>query len=597
MRWLAVVVAVLAVVPATAHAKGTWTSSDFKVLTVKWQADDGQPVSYVDFRLTQDVESAKTSFGENCSQGQTPREVICPAAAQGGRAAEGEVEVRTKAPVGCKDEFPHRTQAGANPPVDQQPIKSANNCDPPPPPPNNPQPPPGNPPPPPKNDEPAGGPVATPLAPLVVGADAGAGPHVKASGFPSLAVVASFFASDPSFGGGVRVATGDVNGDGVMDVITGAGPGAGPHVKVFNGTTGALLASFFAYAPAFSGGVFVAAGDVNGDGRADIVTGPAGGAPAHVKVFNGATLGELRSFFAYPTGFTGGVRVAAGDVDGDGRADLVTGTGPGGGPHVKVFDDTTGAETTSFFAYAPAFSGGVFVAAGDVNGDGRADVITGAGPGAGPHVKAFSGMDTSTLASFFAYETSFNGGVRVGAADVNGDGRADIATGAGPGGPSGHIRIFNAPTAAPLASFFAFPGFNGGVFVGGASHPGVVVPTGGSTLPVTSDGTTAIDASCPPGGLLCRGRVELRSPSRTRRRRGAPKPPPARAAQNAALGRGTFSLRPGQKAKVKVRLSPAARRSLARRRRLPVIAVVLTRDRAGNTSTKTVPVVLRPMRT
>src|SRR5262249_8761826 len=161
----------------------------------------------------------------------------------------------------------------------------------------------------------------------------------------------------------------------------------GPHVKVFDGQTARELRSFFAYDPKFAGGVYVASGDVNGDGRADIITGAGPGGGPHVKVFDGATGAELASLFAYAPSFAGGVTVAAGDVRGHGRADIITGAGPGCGPHVKVFDATTFAEVTSFFAYAPSFSGGVFVAAGDVTGDGRADVITGAGPGGGPQVK------------------------------------------------------------------------------------------------------------------------------------------------------------------------------------------------------------------
>src|SRR5207253_182607 len=120
----------------------------------------------------------------------------------------------------------------------------------------------------------------------------------------------------------------------------------------------------------------------------------------------------------------------------------------------------------SFFAYAPGFSGGVFVAAGDVNGDGKADIITGAGPGGGPHVEVFSGADGSVLDSFFAYNPAFTGGVSVAAVDFNGDGKADIVTGAGPGGGP-HVRVRDGKTLNDLASFMAYdPTFTGGVFVG-----------------------------------------------------------------------------------------------------------------------------------
>ena len=64
------------------------------------------------------------------------------------------------------------------------------------------------------------------------------------------------------FPGGVSMTLGDVNGDGDVDIIAGAGPGGGPHVRVFSGVDLAELASFFAYDPAFIGGVQVAAGDV-----------------------------------------------------------------------------------------------------------------------------------------------------------------------------------------------------------------------------------------------------------------------------------------------------------------------------------------------
>ena len=128
--------------------------------------------------------------------------------------------------------------------------------------------------------------------------------------------------------GGVNVAAGDVNGDGRDDIIVGAGPGAGPHVKVFNGADlSTLLHSFLAFGPGFRGGVNVAAGDVNGDSRDDIIVGVGSGGVPHVKVFNGADPSfVIDSFLAYGTGFLGGVTVSVGDWNGDGHVDIITGT-------------------------------------------------------------------------------------------------------------------------------------------------------------------------------------------------------------------------------------------------------------------------------
>jgi hypothetical protein len=205
-----------------------------------------------------------------------------------------------------------------------------------------------------------------------------------------------------------------VNGDGRADIVTGAGAGGGPHVQVFDGLTGAVIHSFFAYDPAFTGGVFVAAGDVTGDGLADIVSGAGTGGGPHVKVFDGGNLALIHSFFAYDPAFAGGVFVAAGDVTGDGLADIVTGAGAGGGPHVKVFDGGNLALIRSFLAYAAGFAGGVSVGTGDVNNDGTAEIVTGSGPGGGPHVRVLDGGTLASLHEFFAYHPAFTGGVAIG---------------------------------------------------------------------------------------------------------------------------------------------------------------------------------------
>lgn len=303
---------------------------------------------------------------------------------------------------------------------------------------------------------------------LVAGTDSGVPGQLRAfdaSGSPVLTL--SPFGG---FSGGVRVAAGDLNGDGHPDVLAGAGPGAaGGNVQAYDGVSGALFRNFFAYDFGFSGGVFVAAGDVSGDGRPDIVTGTDAGAAGHVKVFDGVNGQEIRSFLAYGASFTGGVRVASADVNDDGFDDIITGAGGGPGGHVKVFDGSTGQELRSFFSY-DGFSGGVYVAAGDVNGDGLADIITGAGAGAPHgHVKVFDGATGQLSANFFAF-TGFTGGVRVATGDVAGDGTPYLA--AALGEPSaGQLGIFSTG-GTPLDGLLPFgPSYTGGIFVGAAAIP------------------------------------------------------------------------------------------------------------------------------
>jgi FG-GAP repeat protein len=72
---------------------------------------------------------------------------------------------------------------------------------------------------------------------------------------------------------------------------------------------------------------------------------------------------------------------------------IVTGLGAGGVPQVGVFDSTNAQQLYSFLAYGSGFTGGVRVATGDVNGDGVPDIVTGSGPGTKPHVKVSGGRE------------------------------------------------------------------------------------------------------------------------------------------------------------------------------------------------------------
>jgi hypothetical protein len=172
--------------------------------------------------------------------------------------------------------------------------------------------------------------------------------------------LANYFAFDRRFRGGVSVAVGDLDGDFVGEIIAGAGPQGGPHVKAFDARTEATRLSFFAYDPSFEGGVTVAAGDLDGDGRADIVTGTQSGGAPHVKVFNGSTGAAKASFFAYESEFRGGVSVGVNNSPGQ-PSTLLTGTGVGGAPLVRGLTNFGATERFSFFAFDVELRGGVFV--------------------------------------------------------------------------------------------------------------------------------------------------------------------------------------------------------------------------------------------
>jgi hypothetical protein len=258
---------------------------------------------------------------------------------------------------------------------------------------------------------------------------------------------------------------GDVNGDGVPDIATAAGPSGGPHVQVFNGATGARISSWYAYDPRFTGGVTIAIGDVNGDGAADVVTGAGQGGGPHVRIFNALTGALEGEFFAYTPEFAGGVWVATGNVSGGIGDNIITGAGPGGGPHVRIFSGLNGLVYDEYFAYDPSYRGGVVVAAADVTGDTRADVITGPQSNGGADVRVF-GSRGLVLQEFLAF-TNFNGGIRVTTADVTGDNRADILVGNGPG-MSSKVRAFVGFGSNPLIREYAVydPSYTGGIYVG-----------------------------------------------------------------------------------------------------------------------------------
>ena len=255
---------------------------------------------------------------------------------------------------------------------------------------------------------------------------------------------------------GVNVACGDLDGDGLDEVVTGPGPGTmfGPHLRAFDGWGNPLPEVNLQAYGTLKYGINVASGDIDGDGFDEIITGAGPGVVfgPHVRGWNvdGSPAEAIPavSYFAYGT-LKFGVNVACGDIDGDGADEIVTGAGPGAvfGPHVRAWDNDGSDSTTpisgvSYFAYG-TLKYGVNVACGDIDGDGFDEIVTGAGPGAifGPHLRAWN-YDGTVLTpvdavNLFAYPPDgFRFGVRVSTLDLDDDGRAEILTTPGPHTPA-----------------------------------------------------------------------------------------------------------------------------------------------------------------
>lgn len=300
-------------------------------------------------------------------------------------------------------------------------------------------------------------------------------PEVRVLDGATTTEQSSFSAFSETFRGGASVAA----GDGV--IVTGAGPGGGPEVRLFT-STGALLGTFDAYDNDYTRGVKVALCDLDGDGENEIITGTNQGGTPQVRTFSQA--GEpvfTPGFFAFSRKFTGGVTIACGDVDGDGTNDIVTGSGVGQEPKVKIFDrygrpndivirpfastDKGGVSVAvanvdggaaseivtaiyrfgrsivktyradaghtivgQFEGWAESVQGGFHVAAGDLDEDGRDEILVAVANGSTPHVRAFEAFGKALPQNFFAYEKAFRGGVNIAVGDADGDGSVEIVT-------------------------------------------------------------------------------------------------------------------------------------------------------------------------
>ncbi|MEN9673256.1 MAG: Hemolysin, chromosomal [Planctomycetota bacterium] len=281
----------------------------------------------------------------------------------------------------------------------------------------------------------------------------------------------TFFAYDPRFTGGVRVAIGDVNKDGIPEIITAAGPGGSPHIKVFTVDFNSQtvnpnpIVEFFAFdQPNFKGGVNIAVGDTNGDGFGDIICGAGATGGPRVTVYAGTASGvnttsPLNNFFAYAPKFNGGVVVTAGQRNSNAGEEVIVAPASNGGYNIKSFDvnglGSSPKLVDNFFAFNDSTSrGGLSLAAGDLDqGLGITDLVV------GTTNNQFGVILNNQSAGIPVTNTfgGFNGTIRAGVAR-NVNGREVAVALAGPGGaPRASIFSFETQGLAQTETAFVIP--------------------------------------------------------------------------------------------------------------------------------------------
>ncbi len=257
------------------------------------------------------------------------------------------------------------------------------------------------------------------------------------------------------------------------------------------------------------------------------------GGPPRMQVFNVTTGAKVADFLAFENTFTGGVKAAVGDVNGDNVADLIIGAGVGGGPRVRVLDGRAFApgfnfpraplDGTSpvvdniviadFFAFESTQRGGTNVAVGNFVGTSNAELVIGAGPGGGPRVRILDGAavtlqgraftsDTlgDTVANFFAFEPSFRNGVAVSATPTPFGGLAvsDLVVAPGLGGGP-RVRVLRGTEIANRQLLYTSFDFNQSIADFFAFDPNIRSGLSVATADYNRDGFTDVAVGTGPG--------------------------------------------------------------------------------------------------
>lgn len=253
------------------------------------------------------------------------------------------------------------------------------------------------------------------------------GAFVRFSNSTGERVRNGFFVFEEKRNGGDLVAHIDLDGNGKRDLLV-----VEKNRVMAWRDDGQPLINIYPYTASFGGSIKLAVGDLDDNGLQEIIVSPGSGYPAPIKIYSAYGSQLLSDWFPFGLNYKGGYSLAVGNVDARfSGAELVIGSGTGVEPQVRVYERWQGFQfrlATQWLAFEKSFRGGVDVAVGNTDGEGLDEVVVGAGPGKAPVVRVFSGSGKQVQPEFRAYKTFGQPGVEVEVADVNFDGIGDIVS-------------------------------------------------------------------------------------------------------------------------------------------------------------------------
>ena len=307
---------------------------------------------------------------------------------------------------------------------------------------------------------------------------------------------------DGKFKGGATVAAGDVNGDGVDEFVVGAGSTGGSQVQIYRPDR-TLIRSFFAFPQDMKDGINVAVGDLDGDGKAEIVVAPQPGHTPQVRVFNDH--GQMiREFTVFESSYTGGIQVAVIPAHAGVAGNIIVASGFARQAEVRVYDAEGKKILASFTPFGQDSSNGATVTGGWSDTFGQSVVVIGPGLGQKPLIQIFSASTKEKLAQWLAYDVKVKTGLSI---TYRGD---SVMTGPSVGGGP-DVKTFSMHGDEVNRYSVYEPSFRGGVNVAGAIVDGVVtaivVPTSAPTTAAGQGKSMVVSLSKQTITLFEHGRV------------------------------------------------------------------------------------------